>query len=429
MKPRTKMQAECFRLSQRLDLLSIKQREWSLEKVLPHMAYCTKKKVACLDCGTIHENTFGNRKKAKCAHCGRTLTLFATRKLKSKVIMYFMLADLVDDYMVFRYFMIRADYRVGWKREVEIDEVLQHWCIDGKNRVVIAKQHNCTRWYWYDSWSGNLEVRDKTNPKYDVYHDAISPDSRFHPLMEKYGIDHNFVGMTILDAWHLIQRKPIVETLVKLKRYDLVNKYGHHESDFRRFWSSLKITFRHKYFIDDIGMWFDYLTLLVHFRKDIHSPKYICPKNLKKEHDRLVAKKRDIDRKNELEAKKKRAAQNQKMYEHTHGKYFGMEWNGKSGMYARVLSSIEDFIIEGDELNHCVFQNEYFKRENSLIISVQIKGVRTETVEIDLKKLEVIQCRGKNNQNSVRHDEILQFVESTILQQLSKFKTENRIAA
>lgn len=38
-------------------------------------------------------------------------------------------------------------------------------------------------------------------------------------------------------------------------------------------------------------MWFDYLKLLEHYRKDLHNAHYVCPKNLKKAHDLYVAEK------------------------------------------------------------------------------------------------------------------------------------------
>lgn len=71
------------------------------------------------------------------------------------------------------------------------------------------------------------------------------------------------------------------------------------------------------------------------------------------------------------------------------------------------LESIEDFKKEGDTLHHCVYTNEYFKKSKCLILSARIEGTSIETIEIDLEKLEIIQCRGIRNQNSEYHDRII----------------------
>lgn len=44
-------------------------------------------------------------------------------------------------------------------------------------------------------------------------------------------------------------------------------------------------------------MWNDYIDLLLYFKKDVRNAKYICPKNLKVEHDLLMNKKRSIEAK------------------------------------------------------------------------------------------------------------------------------------
>ena len=58
------------------------------------------------------------------------------------------------------------------------------------------------------------------------------------------------------------------------------------------------------------------------------------------------------------------------------------------------------YIDEGAELHHCLFSNEYYLKENSLILSATIEGKRIETIEVSLDTLQVIQSRGVCNQNS-----------------------------
>ena len=68
------------------------------------------------------------------------------------------------------------------------------------------------------------------------------------------------------------------------------------------------------------------------------------------------------------------------------------------------------YIDEGAELHHCLFSNEYYLKENSLILSATIEGKRIETIEVSLDTLQVLQSRGVCNQNSSYHDQIVSLV-------------------
>lgn len=58
--------------------------------------------------------------------------------------------------------------------------------------------------------------------------------------------------------------------------------------------------------------------------------------------------------------------------------------------------------------HHCV--SGYALKEDSLIFSAQIRGKRIETVEVSLKQLKVVQCRGLQNKNTEYHDRIISLV-------------------
>lgn len=76
---------------------------------------------------------------------------------------------------------------------------------------------------------------------------------------------------------------------------------------------------------------------------------------------------------------------------------------------------VEEVKKEGDKMHHCVFTNEYYKRDNSLLMSARdASGNRIETIELDLKTLKVLQSRGVNNSKTDKHDEILSIIESNI---------------
>ncbi len=90
-------------------------------------------------------------------------------------------------------------------------------------------------------------------------------------------------------------------------------------------------------------------------------------------------------------------------------KFFGIRFTDGT-IQVHVLESVQEYIDEGAELHHCLFSNEYYLKENSLILSATIEGKRIETIEVSLDTLQVIQSRGVCNQNSSYHDQIVSLV-------------------
>jgi hypothetical protein len=156
-------------------------------------------------------------------------------------------------------------------------------------------------------------------------------------------------------------------------------------------------------------MWFDYLDLLQYSGKDLRNAHYVCPKNLHKEHDYWMKKKRKRQDEEEAERKRLRALKNEKKFNELKSIFFGMAFS-EGGISVHVIDSVKEVMREGDELHHCVFTNEYYIKEDSLILSAQIRGKRIETVEVSLKQLKVVQCRGLQNKNTEYHDRIISLV-------------------
>jgi len=106
----------------------------------------------------------------------------------------------------------------------------------------------------------------------------------------------------------------------------------------------------------------------------------------------------------------KRAAEEEEAYKEFIQRFLGLSIsNGE--ILIEPLKSVSEFIQEGDELHHCVFTNEYFNREDTLILSAKISGQRVETIQFDLKNMDVVQSRGLFNKNTIYHEEILKIVD------------------
>ena len=100
-------------------------------------------------------------------------------------------------------------------------------------------------------------------------------------------------------------------------------------------------------------------------------------------------------------------------YSKAKGQFFGVQFSDGS-ILVSVIENVAEMMEEGDELHHCVFTNEYYKKPDSLILSTRKDGKRLETIEISLKNMSVSQCRGLLNKNTEFHDKIVNLVQRNI---------------
>ena len=75
-----------------------------------------------------------------------------------------------------------------------------------------------------------------------------------------------------------------------------------------------------------------------------------------------------------------------------------------------VLESVQELLEEGVSMYHCVFDNAYYLKENSLILSATIEGRRIETIEVNLDTLKGVQSRGVCYKNTEYHEQIVNLV-------------------
>jgi len=423
MKPRTKLQVEVVGLSKQLLPISKEQKAWALKECLEHKGYQTKYKVSCMDCGGVFAPELVVRKKAVCPSCNTKLSIEKTAKRTYKVREYFSMAQIFDEYQVIRNFELSAGYKAGVGIDYHLHEILQYWVLPSGKMEMVGKNHHLS---WHcDSWGGDMEIRkDGTsywnNNKYAIYPLAFHPDSSFKPEYRKYGIDKDLKGINFMDAIKYVPNNPKAETLLKIKQYSLLGAaIGSHSGNVRRYWATLKICFRNKYKIESANMYFDYLDLLQYFRKDVRNAKFVCPKNLKKEHDRLMNKKREIQRREEREREAQAAIKRQqnlekaiKEYVQRFQKFFDLEFVD-GDLSIKILQSVQEFKEEGDELKHCLYTNEYYLK-NSMIFSAKIKGKRTETIELSLPNMVIEQSRGLSNVATKHNDRIIKLMKHNI---------------
>lgn len=420
MKPRTKLQFEVMRLAQNY-LLPVKevQKNWAFKNCFKHIGFANKSRVACMDCGESFSLELISRNKATCPHCKTKIEIDYSRMTTMKQKEYFAIATIVGDFQVIRNFEITSRHKAGNKISTNCYEILQHWILPNGKREVIARNHSYS---WYaDSWNGLMEIRDKSNyRKYDVFPLKYYPDSYFKHEYTKIGIDENLQFVSALECIREVPNNSKAETLLKMRQYQLLGSCLGQSGRVNRYWNSLKICFRNKYKINDITMYFDYLELLSYFHKDLQNAVYVCPKNLKKEHDKYLVKKQEIERIRQEQRQEQQRIERQKNLERANRnyitrnkKFFDLEFNDDT-ISIKVLRSIKEFEKEGTELKHCVYTNEYYLEEDSLILSAKVDGKRTETIEVILSKMKIEQSRGYDNKPSKHNKKIVALMKKNI---------------
>lgn len=438
MKPITKLHHRVVDLAENLFGISKQQKEWAYRECLEHRAYATKNRVLCLDCGETFSPTLVSRKKAVCPHCNTKVQVKESKCTTDTQTNYFAITDIVEEFQVVRNFEIIAYYKKGRPVDYKLHEILHYWIQPDLTVTMFGLLHTVQG--YCDSWGGKMQIREESKysyygSKYDVYARKYHPDSKIKPEYKKVGINHNLREITFLEAIKHIPRDPKLETLVKAKHFSLldlhINKNG---KSINYYWPSIKICLRNKYKIPDASIWTDYIDLLIYFNKDIRSAKYVCPKDLNKEHDRFVAKKREHQRKKEIEETKRQIETAQKKYEAEKQKFFDLLFK-KGNIVIQPLKTVQEFLEEGDELKHCLFTNKYYDKKDSLILSARVKNKPIETIEISLSNLKIIQARGFKNQSTTYHKKIIEMVNENmhrvgaIINPKKTSKTINKLAS
>ena len=200
-----------------------------------------------------------------------------------------------------------------------------------------------------------------------------------------------------------------METLLKAGSTDHLHYFLGNMRTFEELWQSYKVAVRNGYEIADISLWSDYVDTLRRLGKDIHNPKYLCPTDLKGEHNRRHEELLRLREREEIEQKQKKAMKDEKRFKELKSKFFGIHFTDGT-IQVHVLESVREHLEEGATMHHCVFSNEYYLKEDSLILSATIEGKRIETIEVSLKSFEVVQSRGVCNKNTEYHEQIVNLV-------------------
>ena len=417
---------EVLKLHKEIANLTDAQQKWVYENVMEHLVLTSGKKAWCSVCGHKFDITDEYRKnfvegKVVCPHCHREARLIESRKKTHRDSFYFQIVTTHKGWQVLRYFY--AEYRCKAGEEVWFHEreVFQKWCKPGMPAVTIGA-NLCAFPYSchcpYSLW-GHWRVR-----KSDWYNEwmkvHVYPVKRILPEWKKVGVRVNDLKPTAAWVFSKVFTNPYTERLYKENRMDELEEACSCIENVQKWWPSIKVALRHGFKIESLSNYLDYLRCLNRLKMDTRNPKYIAPADFTAAEEEIRVKMQELynreyrerqlrweqeerERKErmELEAKEEGAKLEKRM----------TRWAGFVITDGKIditpLMNIQDFIDEGNAMHHCVFTNEYWKDKDCLILTARKDGERVETIEIDLLNYSVAQSRGKYNQPTEYHDEIV----------------------
>lgn len=407
MRAKTRLQHKVVTANGRLLPLTEKQQLWAFRHCLNHYAFRTKSGMTtCMDCG--HQWGETREKTCHCPNCGTKLEIRNTLQRKYKDKSYYSILTTQDGLQVQRVFLLTAHYRKGKEADYCSMEVVRYWIDDnGKTEVTALRR---TLGYYLDSFvfDNHIELRNDNNIYRRIADCKVYPYYSATTKLRRNGLKGSLSEIEPTKLIEALLKDSRVETIFKAGRKKDINYFLQHPMYFDLYWSTYKIVMRNNYQISDISLWVDYIRLLERCGKDIHNAHYVCPLNLKAEHDRYQERE-------EREEQRKKAKENEERFRELKGKFFGLSFTDGL-IVVSVLESVDDYYEEGNALHHCVGQCEYYLKPQSLVFSARIDNKRVETIELSLETFKVLQSRGLCNKATEYHDRIIRLVQKNARQ-------------
>ena len=410
MKPRNRFEKAVVASNGKLSTVSPKAIEWAVKSVLEHIAFRTSEhKCTCGDCGQKFDYK-GKGKFMRCPHCGHRLKVVDTLKRLTREKAYFSTIERVDGFQVQRVFLLNAVTRKGKKHETWHMEVCRLWLNTGGKTAVTSRTRTLGHYADSFNWMSDIELRNMTNVHWVISDTYVYPHYSTMKELWRNGMRGRLPDCHPTRLAQVLLSDSRIETMMKAKDYKAVEYFIGHKDNLDRCWQSYKIARRHRYEPEDYELWCDTVILLEMCGRDIRSVKYICPTDLKAEHDKWFAKVTRMEEKRRMEEQMERAKAREADFYREKSRYFGVVISDND-IEISVLDSIEAFRAEGEKLHHCVFRCEYYAKPDSIILSAHdLSGARLETVEFSIMQGKVVQSRGVCNSNTEYHDRIIKLV-------------------
>jgi len=419
MKPKTATEFKIVEISANLPVTTKQQHELAFAKCFDNYAVQSRKTLFCLECGHYWKSTETKEiKKENCPKCNKKLAVTDKYNNGLRETAYYQIITAAETFQIVRMVCITKYMKKNLESSFFAHEVMQIFIDEsGKPRCMAKNVMGLSQ--YFDQWivGSELSLKHYDNNRFYLNPSFVLSDKKVIPLLKRNGFKGNFHGIAPQILFKQILTDSIAETLLKSNQFDLL--YYHIRNTKLQstgiYWNAIKICIRNNYQVKDAKTWIDYVDLLEHFGKDLRSPKFLCPSDLEHAHNKLMAKKNKEIWKNTLEEKKKLIAKNQKYYFKTKKQFFGLVFSERN-ISINVIETVREFLEEGYTHNHCVFTNDYYKKENSLILSAKVNGVPAETIQVSLENMEILQSRGRGNKATKYNKAIINLVQKNLHQ-------------
>lgn len=415
MKPRNKFEQAVLAQSKHLHPITKIQKQWAFRECIDHFAYrLPKGKTTCMDCGHSWQMN-ESIEHCICPQCGAGLQVKETYQRKLQQKQYFTVLTTSGGHQVLRMCLLIVGMEKSYQAVSSVIEIGQYWWNESGRQTIVAIQRIMGHYVDSFAYYSPMAIRSDNEAYRFIAHCPLYPKVKAIDTLRRNGFAgecHDIAPNILIPALLTDSR---AETLMKAGRTEHLRYFLSRARRIDAYWQAYKITLRRGYDITDIALWCDYVDMLGRLGKDTHNAHFVCPKDLQEAHD-TAQRKLQAQRNKEAEAQRRqKAIENEERFQALKAPFFGIAFTDGT-IEVRVLESVAEYMEEGKALHHCVFTNEYYLKEQSLILSARIEGKRIETIEVSLETMKVIQCRGLQNKNTEYHDRIIDLVHRNIKQ-------------
>ena len=411
MRPRNLREKHIVELNGRLRPLTTTQMNWALNSIINHYGYRLKSGMCtCMKCG--HEWLENRDGTCLCPECGTRIEIKDTKERVIRDKSYFNVITTIEGYQVIRMFLMIVEMRKGMKAKAAYLEIGSYWIDCKGDTTVVGLQRTLGHYIDSFAFGSPLEIRRDNEAFQRISDEWVYPRIKVTDTIKRNGFKGSCHYIHPVTMFQELLTNSKAETLMKANEIELLRYLcarPTYKAHIDTYWNTIKVANRNGYKVKDSQMWMDYIKILERCGKDILSPKYICPTNLKEEHDRYMRKIHILeDRKKRAEDIRK-AQEREASFKEQKEKFFGIRINDGE-IEVKVLESVEEYRQEAESQHICLFSAAYDQREDSLIFSARIDGRIIETIEVDLRTLRVVQSRGVCNKNTAYHDRIINLI-------------------
>ena len=353
MKPRNKYEKAVLAESKHLRPITKTQSKWAFRECIDHFAYrLPKGRTTCMDCGhswTMEKPT----DTCTCPHCRARLQVKETFERKIRQKQYFTILTACGEYQVLRMFLLSVEMEKGCKAMPYVIEIGQYWWNAQGRKTIVAVQRTLGRYIDTFSFCSQMAIRNDNEAYRHISYSPIYPKFKAIDTLHRNGFNDDFHGIAPIRLIPALLSDCRAETLLKAGRTEHLKYFLNNSRTFDTCWQSYKVATRNGYDIEDISIWCDYVDMLRRLDKDTHSPKYVCPTDLHREHDRRQSELRKQREKEEIERKRKKAMEDEERFQELKSKFFGIRFTDGI-IQVHVLESVQEHLEEGTAMHHCV---------------------------------------------------------------------------